>query len=617
MTLNMTVLTPLVIYQSADFRLTNPKTRKPLRDPSPKTVTLTYFDWSGFITYTGVGKWSDRDISDYIAEWLTGVTSPSMTETADIIQNKGSALLRAIEKGSRQRYPHTFTLAGFEGQGPKVYVISNFEDCYGDARSSVDDHLTTTTRSLGYAEKAIVIVTGYKPAVLREERRLLARVATKYPGDALRIRRRMASINAAAAPRSRNKVSAECVVLSFRSDGTGASLLGGQSVDAPGQFPHIMNGINMNKVLIDAMKGQGLDLSKMRVESLGFGSSRPGRKIDEPKIPCRYAVIDPDPSADYKVTEIKTTEFEPISARDICDNGTIVGTGRAGLRTDQPQNMPWSYIDGKVSRLNYWGLATAVNDKGHVAAVLQAPGVQPPSWQRAAVYADASLIELPLFHGPDERPARSDSEVGAINSSSFLAGSVAVQLDESQPLIKHAAVFRAGQPILVFNGLQPKDGCRAFGVNEQGHVLLIAGVGNFDVRSVLWDPSEDSWNYVGDDSAKVHPIAVNDDDVVLGQARNNLGQPVAVVCHPGRGWERVGTPDNWVPVDINNKGEIIGRVWIDQLERPSLHRPDGRTIMLPYLTDHHTTCSSINNLGQIAGGAAKDRDFHALLWSVS
>ncbi len=72
MTLNVTLLTPIVIYQSADFRLTNPATGKSFPDPSPKTVTLTYSGWDGFITYTGVGSWRDRYVSDYLVEWLTG-----------------------------------------------------------------------------------------------------------------------------------------------------------------------------------------------------------------------------------------------------------------------------------------------------------------------------------------------------------------------------------------------------------------------------------------------------------------------------------------------------------------------------------------------------------------
>lgn len=613
MTLNITVLTPSVIFQSADFRLTNPTTGKPFPDPSPKTVTLTYPSWDGFITYTGVGSWRDRYVSDYLVEWLTGPSDPSMADVAGIVADRGTKLLQDIERYYPRRM-HTFTLAGFTDQGPRVYVISNFEDCFGHSRSDIDDHLIVTTRPLGRGKKATVIVTGYKPAVPLIDRRLLGSVAANYPGDGLRIRRRMAQLNAEAAPRSKNMVSAECVVLSFRSDGSGAMLLDRDAVEVPGQFPHIMNGINLNKALADAMKSAGIDLSSARMVQIGSISNRPGRQITAQPAPCNYAVIDPEASSGYKVAEISATEFMLVGPRDISERGQIVGTGRAGLRSDQPQNIPWSYLNGQVTRLDYAGLATAVNDKGQVVAVLQGPSAPPPSWQRAALYDGNNLMELPLYHGEHESPERSDSEASAINGSSVMAGGVAIQYDKSEPLKMFAAIFRPGQPIVIFNGL-PEYGCRAFDVNEQGHVILAVGVGPSDARSVLWDPSDDSWHYVGDNTSNVIPIAMNDDDVVLGQARNRQNQPVAVVCRLGGQWERLGTPDNWVPIDMNNKGEVLGRVMIDLLERPWLHRTDRRTIMLPYVTDHHTNPTAINNLGQIIGGAAADNDVHALLWT--
>jgi hypothetical protein len=617
MTLNMTILTPLVIYQSADFRLTDPDTGKPRHDPSPKTVTLTYFGWEGFVTYTGVGNWNNRDVSSYLLEWLTGIEAPSMAEVARVIESKGTALLRQIERRTSRRFMHTFILAGLHERVPQAYVISNHEDCFGGTRGNIDDHLTTTTRVLGHGEKAIVIVTGWKQAVPRADRRMLGTVATKYPGDGLRIRRRIAKINAEAAPRSKGMVSKECVIMSFRSDGTGATLIYGEADQVPRQIPHIANGVDTNKLFIDALKNTGIDISQARLVQIGFASGRPGQDLDTQSSPCSYAVLSPEPPNNYEIVEIKSAEFELIAARGINDRGELVGTGRAGLRTDQPQNIPWSCINGQVERLNYFGLASAVNDEGHVAAVLQGTSAPPPSWQRAAVYIDGNLMELPLYHSRDESPERSDSEISAINNSSWMAGSVAIQYDKSSPLSQSAAVFRLGQPLQVFNGVESKYDCRALDVNDGGHVLLMVAVGNFDVRSALWNPADDNWNYVGDSSTNVFPIAVNDHGVVLGQARNRQNDPVAVVCQPGGNWERLGTPDKWIPIDINNERQVVGRTMIDLLERPWLHEPDGHTAMLPYLSDHHTNPASINNLGQIAGGASADKCFHALLWTAS
>src|SRR6266567_1281935 len=93
MTLNITVLTPTIIYQSADFRITDFDTRKASNDPSPKTVTITFWSWMGFITYTGVGRWRGRDVSSLIVEWLTDSDELSMADVANSVQAKGTQLL--------------------------------------------------------------------------------------------------------------------------------------------------------------------------------------------------------------------------------------------------------------------------------------------------------------------------------------------------------------------------------------------------------------------------------------------------------------------------------------------------------------------------------------------
>jgi hypothetical protein len=251
-----------------------PHTGDPFPDPSPKTVTLTYLSWNGFITYTGVGSWRDRDVSDYLVEWLAGPADPTMADVAETVARRGTELPRDFEC-YYQRRKHTFTLAGFSNDGPRVYVISNFEDCFTHVHGDIDDHLIITTRPLGSGKKATVIVTGYKPAVPLNDRRLLGSVAANYPGDGLRIRRRMAQLNADAAPRSNNMVSAECVVLSFRSDGTGAMQLDRDATEVPQQFPHIMQGIDVNKTITEALRNAGVTPGHMM--QIGYASIRPGQ----------------------------------------------------------------------------------------------------------------------------------------------------------------------------------------------------------------------------------------------------------------------------------------------------------------------------------------------------
>jgi hypothetical protein len=84
MTLNVTLLTERAIYQSADFRLTDADTGTVITDASTELVTLQYYEWDGFVTYTGVGRWRRRDISDWLVEWMTGLEDATPQDVAQL-----------------------------------------------------------------------------------------------------------------------------------------------------------------------------------------------------------------------------------------------------------------------------------------------------------------------------------------------------------------------------------------------------------------------------------------------------------------------------------------------------------------------------------------------------
>jgi hypothetical protein len=607
MTLNVTVLTPTIIYQSADFRLTDFGNGKFITDQSPKTVSLIFSSWNGFVTYTGVGRWRERDISDQVADWLTGTPNLSMDEVARIIESRGTALLRDREQ-FYERSRHTFTLAGFEEGRARVYVISNFEDCFGASRSTADDHLSTTTRALGVCRKATVIVTGRKSAVPRPDRRTLGNLAARYPGDGVRIRRRMVALNAtaAASPRSGGAASRECIVLSFTADGRGVMQLSTDGSEKPAQFPTVMNGVNVKTMIMDALKGLGVDTSKVRVVQGASTSLRAGNR-SKVTGPCQYSVAVPDTTYGYGLTEITSSEFEPAVARDISDSSEIVGTGRSGPGIYP--NIPWSWRDGQIRRLNYAGLAAAVNGAGSVVAVLQSAGRQ-----LAALYEEDTLIELPLYHGEPGVFAGSDSEASAISIQGTIAGSVRSQSEERDFPNIRASVFRVGSPTVILEGVPSEYRCRALDINSRDHVLVVSNPGPFDSRCILWDLSAGTCSPIGDDTHNVFPTAITDDDVVLGQARNAQNEPVAVICRPGGRWERLGTPDGWRPVDMNSKGEAVGWAIEEHLDAPWLRRPNGEVVMLPHLREHNTVPDAINSAGQIVGHAQADHGSHAVLW---
>jgi hypothetical protein len=93
MTLNITLLTRRSIYQSADFRLTDPDTNQLITDSSTKVVDLLgYPDWHGFVTYTGVGRWprNGRDTSQWIVDWLQGIHDAQLDDIVGVLAAEGT-----------------------------------------------------------------------------------------------------------------------------------------------------------------------------------------------------------------------------------------------------------------------------------------------------------------------------------------------------------------------------------------------------------------------------------------------------------------------------------------------------------------------------------------------
>ena len=265
--------------------------------------------------------------------------------------------------------------------------------------------------------------------------------------------------------------------------------------------------------------------------------------------------------------------------------------------------------DGRLARLNFIGLALAVSKHGQVAGMLQTE-----QGEHATVYEGGRLTELPLYHGEPGVFAGTDSSARAINADGAVAGSVRSRAEERGRPNTRAAMFWPGQRPTVLMELQADFGSSAVDINERGQVLVVASPAMFDARSILWTPQDGSWSYVGDNTTNVFPIALTDEGLVLGQARNNRAEPIAVICRPGGGWERLGISDAWVPIDINNQGDVIGWAWVDRIQRPWLRYASGQIIWLPYVIEHHTTPKAINNYGQIIGSAVADHGQHAVIW---
>ncbi len=603
MTLNITLLTPVAIYQSADFRLTDPSDASLIRDESAKTVVLQYMSWAGFVTYTGIGSWDGENLSEIVANWLTGTPNPSMSEVAVLIEREGTRLIKDLERRNHQLFQHTFTLAGFEDGLARAFVISNFEDCFGRTRPT-DRSLTTTVRQLDAGSDALVIVTGCPKAVPNTEKRILRKLAVLNPLDGGLIRTRMQELNAQAAgsPMSKKLVSKDCAVISFRFDGYGNLQPSQSTGGGPKHIPIIFNGVNQHKMLAEAMANFGLDMSNAQMGNATFVSTHSPGPAGNLQSTCKFPVKDTESSGGYEIVEITHPDFEPMFAYDVNEAGQVVGTGRDEQKVPWTTQIPWIMRDNQVSRLDYAGSAWAINDDGLIVAT---PSGDPN--QNAALYTGGLITALPIF-GPEAASVGGTRISGtAVNSGGIVAGSVCTQTGHNM----RAAAFQEAQPPKILTELDEPLGTRAVDINDHNQVLVLVNSG-LGARSVLWDLESNAWSYVGGNAATVAPVAITNGGLVLGTTADGASR--AVVCEQDGKWQLLGTADGWSPQALNDLGDIVGLVAQEGLFQPWLRTAAGEEFLLPHVIGHNTDPKAINNAGVIVGTSHADHGGHAVMW---
>jgi hypothetical protein len=599
MTLNITLLTERAIYQAADFRLTVGDTGAQITDASTKLVTLQYFQWDGFVTYTGVGRWRRRDTSDWLVEWLTGLNDASPQDVALRIKERTTGLLDDIVRRTRVRYRHTFALAAFWQGRPHIWVISNFENCVGrmSPRPSRDFSIDVKR----FTADPIAVVTGQKQAVTREARRRLVHLARRYPEDSARIRRRLIETNeeAARSPLSGNTVSIGCSVCSFRADGTGVQDMCG----AGGVHPIVLtNGAPMFDI---SELTRMLGFNPGQIKGMTFGSS----KAAAAPVPCRPHTVTPDESAGYRLYELTHPEFEAATARDVSDNGVVVGTGTRVGQPGEHLATTWD-ADNSTTLLGFIGNVGMINDEQQVAGTAKMDDKS----EHAVRWSGAAGADLGCYIGKDSGGI-------AINASGLVGGWVCVHPeDRGQTYFRPAAWF-PGQDVVVLEDF----GCawgQAVDVNDEGAVLLVGYVGSGllpsgPCKALLWRPLSGEYEIVGGHAAQgVYPMGLTNTGVVLGFSRDKNGDAIAGLASAGGGWEPLGTPAGWYPTAISDAGDIVGSVLVDGYERPWLRRSSGEVVWLPYFDYHYCRPSAVSRDGVVVGQAQTDHGTHALMWRV-
>jgi Tfp pilus assembly protein PilF len=215
MTLNITVVTPRCIYQSADYCLTDLVTREPSKFAYQKIFLKNTFTWSATVCFTGVGRTNNLIVGEWVAERINSI------QPDDSFECLLDELMKANEWLST--YPltdnrHSFSVGAFVGAEPRFVLISNFERLSGL-------RLPTASLKLSIESmrpiKPTTFVSGQIQAVSKGQRKFLAARAGQdaKPAHMYSI---LAEVNRRAAGRI-NSISEACFTthLHFTGEGGG------------------------------------------------------------------------------------------------------------------------------------------------------------------------------------------------------------------------------------------------------------------------------------------------------------------------------------------------------------------------------------------------------------
>jgi hypothetical protein len=243
LTLNITVVSKNIAYQSSDFRLSTwdpvASAYRAFDSPADKQMPVFAYGWVATVCFTGVGRSRSLDTSAWLSDQIR-----RLQPTADF--NELISALRGFETElqwvPRRDKRHTFTIVSFAGGRTELALVSNFEYLSGVREQAPSDRLFVTSRTV---TRPLVIATGQREALAKHDRRFLLRSIPRVPTpppehvtpanlgeyqlsvrvgpepSGLQMLQRLANVNArsAASPSAAMTVSRDCVVSALQSDG--------------------------------------------------------------------------------------------------------------------------------------------------------------------------------------------------------------------------------------------------------------------------------------------------------------------------------------------------------------------------------------------------------------
>jgi hypothetical protein len=602
MTLNVTVLTPERIYLSGDFRLTDPVTGNPIRSNSLKVVTIQNREFTGIVTYTGVGDWPPgRDTSSLLVDWLVEIGDIPLSEVAAGLATRASTWIRAIWRstGGGRRRKHTFVLAAFSGGLASAQVISNYEDTMARNDREAGPDFFVSSREAG--ARPVVIVTGAKNAVERHERRSIEQLVRKHPGEHERIRNAIMQLNARAASTAaaRDGISPECTVVSLGRDGRGMQQL------TPGS-PVETRGIAFGNRLPELadLRGTAGATANARQVSFAFVSAGPDTPEALPAQPCILSKV-PVSDQVYELTELSESSLVSSQARAINGAMTVAGYGMQNDKPTDAELWRWQPNTGVIK------LPMAVTGGGEFGVVLNDSGTLAAGQRDSDGYLRAVVLDGNQVIRLDEAHAR-DSGVRAINEGGTVAGWIWLDPNDRTRLHQRPSIWRPSEETDVAD--IPGQWGQAIGINSEGTSLIwVHREAWFDNFPMLW--MNDGRIRPIAESRRVIPVGITDERHVFGFVNTSSDLSDSLVSVDGGDWQSLGTASGWRIGAVSRNGWLVGSFVDDGFERPWVRSPSSEVTELPYFRYHHCRASAINSLGDVVGYASTDHGSHATLWS--
>lgn len=591
MTLNITILSRQFIYQSADYALFNEREKKPLLMPSTKAVVVSNFDWTGFITYTGIGRVRNKHISESVREWIRNLDHPSFENVVERIRNRASRWIQAVP-GAR----HTFIVAAFVEGLPTAAVVSNFQKWHGLDSTTIGRNFAVSTIVAKRAPQ--VIVTGIRDAVPKPQRRALQQLAKKYSHDGARIRRAMAEATRHGAQRYPGLISEDCFVYSQDSGGDGHYEPMGSTRT---ENPMLIGGLDTDRQirdLLDKIVGPNRSLVQMRTVS--------SKNQTAPPAPCDLILATRFSSTRYQIVELATPAGRRATPRSINANGIIVGEGTAQWRGPsypcfwpQPTNIVFLPNGG-----GFGGVAHDINESGIIVGYSEWP-------DRASHACTWNLDGSPTDIG--EAIAR-HGQAQALNGSGSIAGSVSIHPTEGGYYHFRPAYWPNSGPPVILDELAGGWG-EAVDINSMG-VILVRVHNGVETGAWLWDGARAT--EIGKPSSnfqKFYALRVTDEGRVAGLTIRKDGQRCGAVRSIDGTWSSLFTPKLGRELTAVNRQLLIAGYETDNDYRvPWVMQEGGEITYLPHYKYHNHHVWMVSEQGWAVGSASADNCRHPLLW---